>query len=258
MPRKPGPTPGSCSTNSSSPGWCRRSATTTPCAWILHSGLGEEILLADEAGGELRLRLVGLLRGSIFQSEILVSEEQFKRRFPGAAGYRYFLVEGGRQEPDETAALLERRLQGYGLEATTTASLLARFGAVENTYLSTFQTLGGLGLLLGTVGLALVLLRNAIERSGELAAWRACGFSRARLRSILVLENGFLLLAGGAIGTVAALVAVAPHLAVHLGGVPWASLAVTLAAVLAFGVAAGAAASGFALRQPLLPALKRE
>ena len=226
--------------------------------WILHSGLGEEILLADEAGGELRLRLVGLLQGSIFQSEILVSEEQFKRRFPGAEGYRYFLVEGGRQEPDETAALLERRLQAYGLEAATTASLLARFGAVENTYLSTFQTLGGLGLLLGTVGLALVLLRNAIERSGELAAWRACGFSRARLRSILVLENGFLLLAGGAIGTVAALVAVAPHLAGHLGGVPWGSLAVTLGAVLAFGVAAGAAASGFALRQPLLPALKRE
>ena len=226
--------------------------------WILHSGLGEEILLADEAGRELRLRLAGLLQGSIFQSEILVSEEQFKRYFPGAGGYRHFLVEGGRQEPAGTAALLERRLETYGLEATTTSSLLARFGAVENTYLSTFQTLGGLGLLLGTVGLALVLLRNAIERSGELAAWRACGFSRTRLRSILVLENAFLLLAGAAIGTVAALVAVAPHLAVHLSGVPWGSLAVTLAAVLGFGVCAAAAASGFALRQPLLPALKRE
>ncbi len=226
--------------------------------WILHSGLGEEILLADEAGGELRLRLVGLLQGSIFQSEILVSEEQFKRRFPGAEGYRFFLAEAGNQEPAETAALLERRLETYGLEATATASLLARFGAVENTYLSTFQTLGGFGLLLGTVGLALVLLRNAIERSGELAAWRACGFSCARLRTILVLENTFLLLAGAAIGTVAALVAVAPHLVVHLSGVPWGSLAATLGAVLAFGVCAAAAVSGFVLRQPLLPALKRE
>ena len=226
--------------------------------WILHSGLGEEILLADESGGELRLRLVGLLQGSIFQSEILVSEEQFKRHFPGAEGYRYFLVEGGQQEPALTAALLERRMETYGLEATATPSLLARFGAVENTYLSTFQTLGGFGLLLGTVGLALVLLRNAIERSGELAAWRACGFSRARLRSILVLENAFLLLAGAAIGTIAALVAVAPHLAVHLSGIPWGSLAATLAAVLGFGVCAAAAASGFVLRQPLLPALRRE
>ena len=50
-----------------------------------------------------------------------------------------------------------------------TAERLAEFHAVENTYLSTFQTLGGLGLLVGTVGLAAVLLRNVLERRRELA-----------------------------------------------------------------------------------------
>jgi len=35
----------------------------------------------------------------------------------------------------------------------STPEKLAAFHRVENTYLSTFQALGGLGLLLGTLGL---------------------------------------------------------------------------------------------------------
>jgi len=46
---------------------------------------------------------------------------------------------------------------------------------VENTYLATFQALGGLGLLLGALGLAVVLLRSvlgAAQRTGAAArAW---------------------------------------------------------------------------------------
>ena len=41
--------------------------------------------------------------------------------------------------------------------------------AVQNTYLSTFQSLGGLGLLLGTVGLAVV---NSAACSNAAASWR--------------------------------------------------------------------------------------
>ena len=64
----------------------------------------------------------------------------------------------------------------FGGDATSTAERLARFHRVENTYLSTFQTLGGLGLLLGTVGLATVLLRNVLERRRELALLAAVGY----------------------------------------------------------------------------------
>ena len=53
---------------------------------------------------------------------------------------------------------------------------LAQFLAVQNTYLSTFQSLGALGLLLGTIGLAVVQLRSVLERRGELALMRAGGF----------------------------------------------------------------------------------
>ena len=59
----------------------------------------------------------------------------------------------------------------FGADATGTAERLAQFHRVENTYLSTFQALGGLGLILGTMGLATVLLRNVLERGASWRCW---------------------------------------------------------------------------------------
>ena len=131
------------------------------------------------------------------------------------------------------------------------------YRAVENTYLSTFQTLGLLGLLLGTLGLGILILRNVLERCGELATLAACGFDRARLRAMLLYEHGFLLLAGEGIGSVAALIAVAPRL-FDPTPLPWASLGLSLGLVCAAGLLACAVAAHLALRRPLLAALKAE
>ena len=149
-------------------------------------------------------------------------------------------------------------MEDYGLDVTSTIDKLASYRAVENTYLSTFQTLGGLGLLLGTLGLGIVLLRNVIERSGELATLRAFGFRRAMLSLMLLWENGFLLLTGILIGTISALIAVAPHLTTPGAQVPWLSLVMTLVSVFLVGMIASAIAVSFALRRPLLPALKHD
>ena len=80
-----------------------------------------------------------------------------------------------------------------GFDATDAAGQLAGFLAVQNTYLSTFQSLGALGLLLGTIGLAVVQLRSVLERRGELALMRATGFRRGRLVRMVVWENAVLL-----------------------------------------------------------------
>lgn len=224
--------------------------------WILHKQLGDDIAIKNDRGEDVTLRLVGLLKTSIFQSEVLISERHFLQHFPEQSGYRAFLIDA--QQPDTLAALLENRLKDLGLDATPTAQKLAHFQTVENTYLATFQTLGGLGLLLGTLGLGIVLLRNVIERRGELAILRAFGFRRALLSRMLLAENGFLMLAGLGIGSLSALIAVAPHLIAHGALVPWASLALTLALIYATGLIASAIAVSFALRTPLLPALKQE
>ena len=108
----------------------------------------------------------------------------------------------------ELIAALEQGLDAYGFDAEPTRERLDRYQAVQNTYLATFQTLGGLGLLLGTLGLAAILLRNVLERRGELATMRALGFPRASLARLVLAENTLLLVIGLAIGAGAALLAV--------------------------------------------------
>jgi ABC-type lipoprotein release transport system permease subunit len=227
--------------------------------WILHSKLGGDVKVRDGQGREVTLRIVGLLQDSVFQSGLLISEANFLKLYPRSEGYNVFLIDvqpPGRSP--EVRQVLDRVLADRGFEATATAQRLAEYLAVENMYLSTFQALGGLGLLLGAVGLAVVLLRGVWERRGELALLRAMGFRQATLGWLVLTENGFLLLVGLAIGAVAALLAVLPPVATGAGEVPWQRLAVLLGLVLVVGLAAGAAAVVATLRAPLLPALRRE
>ena len=226
--------------------------------WILHLGLGKDLIIRDELGEPLKLRLVGLLRGSIFQSELLISEANFTKYFPSQSGHRSFLIQTPPEAAEEVTQVLENVLRDHGFDVTSTAEKLANYRTVENTYLSTFQTLGGFGLLLGTLGLGLILLRNAIERRGELATLRAFGFRRLTLSAMLLIENAFLLLTGMAIGAVSALIAVAPHILAPGSHVPWVSLAATLGIVFLVGVIASAVAVFFVLCAPLLPALKTD
>jgi len=160
--------------------------------------------------------------------------------------------------PDDLAALLESELAAWGFDAAPVAERLADYFAIQNTYLSTFQAMGGWGLLLGTAGLAAVMLRNVWERRGELALMRALGFPRSRLVAMILAENGLLVLAGLATGVLSALVAIAPQIATRAATAPWASLALMCAGVFAVGMTAGAIAARTAVRAPLLAALRTE
>ena len=231
--------------------------------WILKSGLGQDVEMENEKGETIRLRLVGLLHKSIFQSELIISEDQLLEHFPSRGGYRSFLVaaQGGVVSDEADGSLveaLESRLTRFGFDASGTAEKLEAFQAVENTYMGTFQSLGGLGLLLGTLGLGVVLLRSVLERVAELALLRAVGFRRRLLGVLVLAENGFLLLVGLLLGTVAALLAVAPHLASGDAVVPWFSLLGTLLVVFVVGLVASFAAAREAMRVGVLDGLRSE
>ena len=154
--------------------------------------------------------------------------------------------------------MLPRELADFGFATTPTTRRLADLFAVQNTYLSTFQTLGGLGLLLGTVGLAAVMLRNVWERRSELALLRTLGFAQFALGLLVLVENAFLVVAGLIAGLVSAAIVVAPQAAARGGSVPWALLLLMFGAILVAGLLAGVAALVAALRAPLLPALRAE
>ncbi len=221
-------------------------------------GLGDTIELTDDRDQTVRLKIVGLLGVSVFQGDLLISEAAFLHHFPQTSGYRFFLTEAPAEQTDRVRRALENTLGDYGLVAEAAGQRLAGFLVVQNTYLSTFQHLGGLGLLLGTFGLAVVQLRNVFERRGELALLRATGFRRRRLAEMVMLENGLLLCAGLGCGVLAALVALLPHLAFGRASIPWVALAGTLVAVLAAGLLAGLAAVRLTLTAPLLAALREE
>jgi ABC-type antimicrobial peptide transport system permease subunit len=193
-----------------------------------------------------------------------MSEANFLRIFPQTAGYQLFLFRpapSASSPPEavgEITTLLESTLSDYGLDVVDTQQRLAGFLAIQNTYLSTFQMLGALGLLLGTAGLAVVELRSVLERRGEMALMRASGFGVNRLVWLVLLENLLLLGAGLAIGSVAALVSLLPHLAPQGAGVPWRTICWLLGLITAVGVAAAWLATRRALATPLVPALRGE
>ena len=230
----------------------------TSAEYILKTSLDGTFAVPDEQGQPRKLWVVGLLHESIFQSEIVLAEKQFRELFPRQEGFSFFLIEAPPNRIDNVRTAWESALSDSGLTVETTASRLQTYLAVENTYLATFQALGGLGLLLGAAGLAIVLLRSVWERRGELALLRALGFRRLALAWLVLAENAFLLLLGLLVGTAAAILAVAPQIfggEAHVLGVRVLEL---LGLVVAVGLGSGLAAVLATLRAPLLQTLREE
>jgi ABC-type lipoprotein release transport system permease subunit len=226
--------------------------------YVLHRRLGDDIVI-NRGARQIRLRLVAALRDSIFQSELVMAERRFLELFPEEEGYRVLLLEAAPERAAEVATQIETALSDFGADAAGTAERLAEFHRVENTYLSTFQTLGGLGLLLGTVGLATVLLRNTLERRRELALLRAVGYRQRHFVLMAAAENALLLAAGLAAGALCAALAIAPAVAERGGRVPLTSGgALLLFAVFVTGLVSSLVATRAATREPLLSALRSE
>lgn len=229
--------------------------------WILKAGVGDSIEVNNDRGESVKLRIVALLSESIFQSEILVSDGNFRKLFPQQTGFSFVLVDA-RQEDAERLKQMEKQLaaglQDYGLDVQTTASRMQGYLAVENMYLLMFQALGGLGLILGAAGLSIVLLRGVWERRAELALLLALGFRTGQLSWLVLAENSFLLALGLAAGTVSALLAVAPHLIGAGAQVLWLRIAGLLVIVSAVGLVSATLAVWSTLRTPVLTALRRE
>ena len=70
--------------------------------------------------------------------------------------------------------------------------------------------LGGLGLLLGTAGLGIVVARNLLERRREFGLLEAIGYSLQSIRKMAIVEHRWLMLWGLVAGAGTALIAVWP------------------------------------------------
>jgi ABC-type antimicrobial peptide transport system permease subunit len=217
--------------------------------WGLGKAIGDTLVYTDEFGQELKLKLIGGLAGSIFQGSVIISEQAFTDHFPSISGTRVLLIEAPIEQQQTTIKTLSRSLQDYGIDLVDAAERLAAFKTVENTYLSIFLALGGLGLILGTIGLGVIVMRNVLERRSEWAIMQAMGFTHNAIKKIILLENLLLLIIGMVCGVISAVVAVFPALRSPGTQIPYTFLSLTLAAIYISGVCWTALAIKMALRK---------
>ncbi len=228
------------------------SATLT---WRLKLGVGDVLEDVDEFGRPYGLRIVGVLPTSILQGGLLVDLKALHRRFPTTATDRLFLVDAPQAQASEVARVLEAALGDRGVVATPTLEVLGADWRVENTYLAIFLALGGLALLLGVPGVGVILFRQVLTRRRELAALLAMGWRPAKVRRLLVMEHGAIVVLGVVIGAGAATLAVIPALGTTVTRAPGQAAGLLALAVVLVGLSAITVAVRVALRGELIDAL---
>ena len=93
-----------------------------------------------------------------------------------------------------------------------------------------FMLIGGIALLVATIGIANTMVMAIYERTREIGILKAMGASRGEIRQMFMLEAGFIGLIGGVIGLIARLVDRAglesshPHLFESIGIFPCAAI----------------------------------
>lgn len=231
--------------------------------WALHLGgyVGEQFHY-QFGENTVYFKTVGVLQNTVLQGSLWISEDNFQKVFPEIGGYKYFLIKPKEdvsiERISEAKEAFERGWADEGMSCASAEGVLSRLLAVQNTYLSAFQLLGGIGLLLGTLGLGVSQLRSALERQSELAAMRAMGFPKNRLVWTLFLENGMQLFRGLGIGLFCALAASAPVLLKGSSVVSIGNPLCMLLFVIVVGLCFCVIAAKLAMRQPLLGSLRAD
>jgi putative ABC transport system permease protein len=201
---------------------------------------------------------VGTVAHSLLQGGLFIAERDFIAKFPSQGGHGLWLIDVPEDRRAAVAKELERGLADYGVTVQPAVERLAAYLAVERTYLDIFLTLGGLALLLGSIGVGVVVARNVADRRGELAAAHALGFSRAMLLRLLLIEHALLLLGGLLLGTISGALAVWPALRAPGTPVPWGDLGVALLVILVSGLLVIVVATKRALAGTTIDALRKE
>lgn len=181
----------------------------TTLLWVLKKKVGDLIDYTDEQGNHFDVEIAGTLAASVFQGSFIVDEHAFLARYPSTPGPRIFLADSP-NNPTRTSKQLQKSLADLGAIVMPTADRLAAFHRVENTYITIFNLLGGLGVILGSAGLGIVTARNLAERRSEFTLLHTLGIPHQQIRAIIIDETRQFIIRAISIGLIAALLSIIP------------------------------------------------
>jgi ABC-type antimicrobial peptide transport system permease subunit len=189
---------------------------------------------------------------------VLIDEELFLKHFPTSSGAQVFLVNGQPEAVDEEIEDLSRAFRNEGPEIEQAPDRLAMFNQVENTYLSIFLLLGGLAMILGTVGLGISLARNILDRAQEIGVMTAIGYKKSLVLKLISYEHLALLLLGTLAGAITAFIATLPSILSEFVEASWETALIIVVLILLNGLAWILGITRNFLRKDLLVNLRDE
>lgn len=231
-------------------------ADQTVIQWGLGKKVGDTLIYKTEDGKDLKLKLIGGLDNSIFQGNVIISEEHFVQAFPSVSGSNLFLIDA----PDSILKTddLQNSWRNYGPEISNTANRLLAFYQIENTYLNIFLMLGALGLLIGTLGFGILIFRITFEQIPEYALLLSLGFKKSIILHLVMKEKLFLMVVSVLIGLIPAVLSALPSLISTIYSNLWIWIPTISVLVILSGVLFSFVAIHMALKQNLVQSLRNE
>lgn len=211
-------------------------ADQTVITWGLGKNIGDSIAYTNEKGQQFYLVLVGGIESSVLQGNILISEENFIKHFPSVSGSNIILADAAPEQQEALKENLQEALNQYGADIQVATARLDTFNSVTNTYLDIFMALGIMALIIGTIGIAIIIVKSIRSEKQQIAMLQALGIMRKDIISINILSYTFLLISGIVAGAISTFFAVMPGLMNANAPVPVPLLIVIISAILLNGI----------------------
>jgi len=96
-------------------------------------------------------------------------------------------------------------IRAMGFQALTAGEVLARLNTVFSVVRIALSVFGGIALVVAAIGIINTLMMAVHERTREIGVMKAMGATSGAIRALFTLEGGLLGLAGGVLGTAAAI-----------------------------------------------------
>jgi putative ABC transport system permease protein len=208
--------------------------------------VGDRIEVRDPTTGAVVERTVAAVADAGQTFTAWMSVESAQDAVVQLAPIRSYVAAADGADPSQVALRLQGAYIANGLDADSFRDLAEAQTRANTQFFRLMQGFLGLGLLVGIAGLGVIMVRAVRERRRQIGVLRSLGFQSGKVRSMFLLESGFVALEGVVIGTALSLVT-AYQIVVKSDffgdiripfSVPWLQLAVLLGAALVFSLLA--------------------